>query len=46
MKRWVFAIGGICAAAAGLLILGRRRPDVEELAHHLEEAWADHHTTV
>ena len=47
MKRWIFAIGGICAAAAGFLILGgRRTPDVTELAHELEEAWADHRTAV
>ena len=46
MRQWVYAIGGICAAAAGFLILsGRHTPDVTELAHDLEEAWADHHTT-
>lgn len=47
MKRTMLFIGGICAAAVGFLIWrGGRTPNVEELAHTLEEAWADHHTTV
>jgi hypothetical protein len=47
MKKMVWAVGGLCAAAAGFLVLGgRRRQPVEELAHRLEAAWADHHTQV
>jgi hypothetical protein len=47
MKKFVFAVGGLCAAAAGFLVIGgRRREPVEQLAHRLEAAWADHHTTV
>jgi hypothetical protein len=47
MKKFLFVIGGICAAAAGFLVLGRKRVEpVENLAHRLEEAWADHHTVV
>ena len=45
MNRFLFAMAGICAAAVGFVLWnGRRTPDVEELAHTLEEAWADHHT--
>jgi hypothetical protein len=47
MKRVIWTVGGICAAAAGLLVWGSMRtPNVEELAQKLEGAWADHHTTV
>ena len=47
MKRAFLVIGGVCAAAAGFLMFGKkRREPVEELAHRLEEAWADHHTVV
>jgi hypothetical protein len=47
MKRVLFTIGGFCAAAAGLLVWrSKPTPNVEDLAHRLEEAWADHHTTV
>jgi len=46
MKRVIWTIGGICAAAAGLLVWIRSRPgDVEQLAHKLENAWADYRTT-
>jgi hypothetical protein len=45
MKRFIWAMGGFGAAAAGLLVLGSKRtPNVEVLAHRLEDAWADHHT--
>jgi hypothetical protein len=38
-------ICGVCAAATCLLIWApRRRKPLEELAHSLEVAWADHHT--
>ncbi len=47
MKKVLWLVGGIAAAAAGFLVLGRKRVEpVEELAHRLENAWADHHTTV
>ncbi len=47
MKRLLFVMGGVCAAAAGFLIIGsKRRQPVDELAHRLEAAWADHHTVV
>jgi hypothetical protein len=47
MKHFIWTVGGICAAAAGLLVWGSRKtPRVEELAHQLDQAWADHHTVV
>jgi len=47
MKKLVFLVGGLCAAAAGFLVWdSKRMQPVEELAHRLEEAWADHHTEV
>jgi hypothetical protein len=47
MKGIVSMIGGFCAAAICVIIwLPRRRRPVEELAHRLEAAWADHHTIV
>jgi hypothetical protein len=47
MKTVIWGIVGFCAAAAGLLvILPRRNPPIELLAHRLEDAWADHHTIV
>ena len=47
MKSIIWTIGGVCAAAAGFIALGRRRVEpVQELAHKLEVAWQDHHTVV
>jgi hypothetical protein len=47
MKKALWLVGGFCAAAAGFLVLGAKRVrPVEELAHNLESAWADHHTVV
>lgn len=47
MKKVLFLVGGVCAAAAGFLVWGKKqREPVDELAHKLEEAWADHHTVV
>jgi len=47
MKSFFWLVGGVCAAAAGFLVWGtKRREPVVELAHRLEEAWADHHTVV
>jgi hypothetical protein len=45
MKKLILLAGGLCAAAAGFLVwnAGRVQP-VEEMAHQLEDAWADHHT--
>jgi hypothetical protein len=47
MKKLVWLVGGMCAAAAGFLVWGPKRSQgVEELAHRLEDAWASHNTTV
>lgn len=47
MKRVLWTVGGICAAAAGIILWQmNRNPDVEQLAHRLEDAWADHRTTI
>jgi len=47
MKSFLWLVGGVCAAAAGFLVSGaKRREPVEQLAHKLEEAWADHHTVI
>jgi hypothetical protein len=47
VKNLLLAVAGFCAAAAGVLVWNSRRtPTVVELAHSLEDAWADHHTTV
>jgi hypothetical protein len=47
VKSLILAVGGFCAAAAGLLVWrSLRTPNVDDLAHSLEEAWADHHTVV
>ncbi len=47
MKSFLLLVGGMCAAAAGFLVWGpKRRQPVEDLAHKLEQAWADHHTVV
>lgn len=45
MKNVLWMVGGFCAAAAGFLVwqMNRDQP-VQELAHRLQEAWADHHT--
>ena len=45
MKRVLWIIGGICAAAAGIIVYQtNKNPNVEELAHKLEDAWADNRT--
>ncbi len=48
MKNFVFTLSALCAAFAGFLFLNRRQQaqPVEDLAHRLEDAWADHHTRV
>jgi hypothetical protein len=46
MKKLLFVVGGVCAAAAGWLVWRPKRVEpVAELAHQLENAWADHHTS-
>ncbi|MBB5318321.1 hypothetical protein [Tunturibacter empetritectus] len=47
MKSTLWMIGGLCAAAAGFLVLGcRRTSTVELLAHRFEGTWHDHRTVV
>ncbi len=47
MKNFFLLLGGLCAATAGFIVWGpKRREPVDELAHKLEAAWADHHTVV
>jgi hypothetical protein len=47
MKKLVWFMGGMAAAAAGFLVWGSKRVQpVEELARRLEGAWADHNTVV
>lgn len=45
MKKFLWAAGAICGAMAGVMIWSRSRSEpVEQLAHRLESAWADHNT--
>lgn len=45
MKNFFWMVSGICAAAVGLILWGpKREQPIQELAHRLEEAWADHNT--
>ncbi len=47
MKSFLWTLSGFCAAAVCFLVWAPRRGEpVQELAHKLEEAWADHHTVV
>ncbi len=48
MKSLLLIIGGVCGAVAAFMVIESRRkqPVVEDLAHKLEAAWADHHTVV
>ena len=50
MKKFILLLAGI-AAAAGCVLISRSRPasaprTVDDLAHSLQDAWADHHTVV
>jgi hypothetical protein len=48
MKKVILLLAGI-AAAAGCFLISRspRKPrSVDDLAHDLQAAWADHHTVV
>jgi hypothetical protein len=45
MKTIFWAAGAVCGAVAGVMIWNRQRDEpVEDLAHRLEAAWADHNT--
>lgn len=45
MKNLLYLLGGVGIAVAYVLFSRRREPaPVEELAHRLQDAWADHHT--
>jgi hypothetical protein len=47
MKNAMYLVGGACAAVAGFILWqANRTQPVQEMAHKLEEAWADHHTVV
>jgi len=47
MKSFLWTAGGFCAAAVCFLAWSPKRTrSVPELAHRLEQAWADHHTVV
>jgi hypothetical protein len=53
MKNLIWMVGGLCAAAIGVVLwapTGGRNPSrtqsVEELAHCLQVAWADNHTSL
>ena len=47
MKRFLWTLGGFCAAAAGLLVWGAKRtPNVEDLPVKFDDAWAERHTNV
>jgi len=47
MKNFAWKTAALCAAAIGIIVWGPSRTrNVEELAHRLEDAWADHHTVV
>jgi hypothetical protein len=47
MKGILWVVAGFCAAAIGVVVWGPRRSvPVQDLAHRLEDAWADHHTVV
>ncbi len=48
MKKVILLLAGV-AAAAGCFLISRspRKPrSVDDLAHDLQAAWADHHTVV
>ena len=50
MKSFLFLIAGITGTIAYMLVKQRSpvaaavAPPVEDLAHKLQDAWADHHT--
>ena len=44
MRKLMWTIGGVCAAAAGFLVWQRRTQPVDVLSRQLQDAWQDHHT--
>ena len=46
MKNFMYLLSGLAAVAAYLLMTRSHKTtqSVDELAHKLESAWADHHT--
>jgi hypothetical protein len=45
MKNFLLLVAGVAAAAACFLITRPRATrSVDDLAHELQDAWADHHT--
>jgi hypothetical protein len=45
MKNFLLLMAGVAAAAACFLVTRPRTPhSIDELAHELQDAWADHHT--
>ncbi len=43
MKKILFVIGGVCAAAAGFLVFGTKRMQpVHVMEYQVEAAWIDH----
>jgi hypothetical protein len=43
LRRILWSLGGLCAAAAGLLVLGSKpTPKVEEFAESREDVLGDH----
>ena len=47
MKNCIFAIAGICAAAAGLLVWGAKRtPNLQDIPPSFDEPWADGQTAI
>ncbi len=47
MKNFLWVSTALCAAAVGIILWGdKRTAPMQELAHRLEEAWADNRTVV
>jgi hypothetical protein len=47
MKKLLWLLSGMAAATVGFIVWDSKRArPVEELAHRLESAWADHRTVV
>jgi hypothetical protein len=47
MKSVLWMVGGVCAAAIGVILWAPSRvQSVDELAHCLQVAWADNHTSL
>jgi hypothetical protein len=47
MKNFLWMTSALCAAAVGIILWGpKRTAPMQELAHRLQDAWADNHTVV